>query len=119
MLDIIINNSDMGQALCKVLEAQVQALPKGLEAQFQALAKGLKHKHKHFLTEYIFPSFRYRIRVNVKSFIKFYCKYLLLHFMNISLKNVVSASRHLLGLNTFPAMLNSLSTGSDDSIYDM
>ena len=26
----------MGQALCKVLEAQVQALPKGLEAQVQA-----------------------------------------------------------------------------------
>ena len=26
----------MGQALCKVLEAQVQALPKGLETQVQA-----------------------------------------------------------------------------------
>ena len=94
----------MGRALCKVLEAQ-----------FQALAKGLKHKHKHFLTEYIFPSFRYRNRMNVESFIKFYCKYLLLHLMNISLKNVVSASRHLSGLNTFPAMLNSLSTGAEDA----
>ena len=37
--------------------------------------------------------------------------------MNISFKNVVSASRHLLGLNTFPAMLNSLSTGAEDAIY--
>ena len=26
----------MGQALCKVLEAQVQTLPKGLKAQVQA-----------------------------------------------------------------------------------
>ena len=73
-------------------------IKKVLEAQFQALAKGLKHKHKHFLTEYIFPSFRYRNRMSVKSVIKFYCKYLLLHLMNISLKNVVSASWHLSGL---------------------
>ena len=35
--------------------------------------------------------------------------------MNISLKNVVSASQHLSGLNTFPAMLNSLSTGDEDA----
>ena len=41
--------------------------------------------------------------------------------MNISLKNVVSASRHLSGLNTFSAMLNSLSTGAEDAtcIYNI
>ena len=39
--------------------------------------------------------------------------------MNISLKNVVSASRHLSGLNTFSAMLNSLSTGAEDTIYNI
>ena len=95
-------------------------IKKVLEAQFQALAKGLKHKHKHFLSEYIFPSFSYRNRMNAKSFIKFYCKYLLLHVMNISLKNVVSASRHLSGLNTFPAMLNTLSTiHIDYQFYDL
>ena len=47
-----------------------------------------------------------------------YCKYLLLHLMNISFKNVVSGSRHLSGLNNFPAMLNSLSTGAEDAGID-
>ena len=75
---------------------------KCLKHKFKHFQKGLKHKYKHMcfikkvleaqfqalLTEYIFPSFRYRNRVNVKSFIKFYCKYVLLHLMNISLKNV-------------------------------
>ena len=53
--------------------------------------------------------------MSVESFIKFYCKYLLPHLMNISLKNVVSASQHLSDLNTFPAMLNSVSTGAEDA----
>ena len=35
--------------------------------------------------------------------------------MNISLKNVVSASWHLSDLNIFPAMLNSVSTGAEDA----
>ena len=41
--------------------------------------------------------------------------------IHVSLKNVVSASRHLSGLNTFSANLNSLSTGAEDAtcIYNI
>ena len=87
-----------GKHFVKCLKHKFKHFQKGLKHKFKHFQKGLKYKHKHFLNEYIFPSFRYRNRMNVESVIKFYCKYLLLHLMNISLKNVVSASWHLSGL---------------------
>ena len=43
-MSFLVVITDIGQALCKLLEAQVQALPKGLEAKVQphVLYKGLK-----------------------------------------------------------------------------
>ncbi len=38
-----------------------------------------------------------------------------LHLINISSSNVLSFKRHLSGRNTFPAMLNNLSTGAEDA----
>ena len=38
-----------------------------------------------------------------------------LHLMNISSSNVLFFKQHLLGWNTFPAMLKSLSTGAEDA----
>ena len=88
----LLMSPDMGQALSKVFEAQAQSMcfiKKVLEAQFKHLQRAWSTNTSTFWPNiYSLASVEETEILNgFKSFIKFYCKYLLLHLTNISLKN--------------------------------